>query len=98
MILGIQLNPLTKAGLTVIAKVKNQDGSQIGADVALTETSAAYYFSAYDESTFADGTFGVSFIDTFDGSLVGTGQFNVKDGVENTLDKVSRNVWSEVLP
>jgi hypothetical protein len=80
--LNLILDPVLQTGLTVDAKVRQANGTQMGATVTCTEPQTGYYTGTYNLGTLADGIYSVDFTDNSSGRLLGTGELDILSGAE----------------
>lgn len=86
--LNIPLDENRDTGLTVIASVWSETGTQQGADVTLTETGAAFYSGDFDVSTLADGKYFVRFYTST--RRKGGGFLFVRNGLEVSQEQFEK--------
>jgi hypothetical protein len=82
MSLGIVLDPVQQTGLTVVAKVRDQSGAQIGSAASLTEGDPGVYVGAFSLVAVTDGVYSVTFLDNTTGWALGHGELVVKANAE----------------
>ncbi len=93
--LNIQLDPFSDSGLTLIAKVFNSDGTQLGSNTAMTEVgSRAYYTASFSLVSVVDGAYLISFETATD--FYGQGVLYVKIGDEIDLSDVETEALAAV--
>lgn len=99
--LNIRLDPTYQNGLSLTGKVRSVGGSQVGGDVTMTEPQAGYYTGDLSFTGFADGEYGVEFLDDATGRLVGEGTLTIKDEaqvIRLSATEIADAVWAKTLP
>lgn len=85
--LNIQLNPFNETGLTLLGKVYNKTGTQVGANVSMSDVNnVALYTGDFALGSVADGEYLVRFETNTPDKLYGIGSLFVVDNKEVTQD------------
>jgi hypothetical protein len=81
--LNIQLDPFNETGLTLLGKVYNKTGTQVGSNVSMTDTnSVALYTGDFALGAVADGEYLVRFETNSPNKLYGIGSLFVRNNAE----------------
>ena len=90
--LNIQLDPFNETGLTLLGKVYDKTGTQIGSNVSLTDSnSVALYTGDFSLSAVGDGEYLVRFETNSPNKLYGIGSLFVRNNAEVSQE----NFYSE---
>lgn len=92
--LNIQLDPFNETGLTLLGKVYNKTGTQVGANVSMSDVNnVALYTGDFALGSVADGEYLVRFETNTPNKLYGIGSLFVRNKAEVGHD----NLYSESI-
>ena len=81
--LNIQLNPFTETGLTLLGKVYDKTGAQVGSNVSMSDSnSVALYTGDFSLGSVSDGEYLVRFETNTPDKLYGIGSLFVRNNAE----------------
>lgn len=80
--LKMPLNPFTQTGLSLLGKVYNNSGSQVGSTVNMSEDGPAIYIGDFSLGSVSDGAYIVRFETNAPDKLYGIGTLYVRNNVE----------------